>query len=271
MPAALLGLGLVAARRGGPALAGGLLGLGAAAKWFPGLAVPVLALGLWREGDRRGALTLTAASAVGFAVPHLPFLGDAAQRSALLGAYTFHADRGITGESLAFLPLHALGLVARPDRPWSETDASQTLSTAALLVLLAVLAALVVAAWRRPDRALGLAATAPAVFLLGNRIFSPQFLLPLAVVWAAGLALTPASRRPPPPLVVALLAAAATANYAVWPTLEPSWVWLQWAMFVAAVALTWLATRARGAADGRWGTCEQPRSSGLGTFDAGRG
>ena len=112
------------------------------------------------------------------------------------------------------------------------------------MVVLAVLVALVVAAWRRPRWTSGLALAAPAVFLLGNRIFSPQFLLPLAAVWAAGLAMTPPPRRPPAALVVVLLGVAVTANWAVWPRGAASWVPLQWLLFAAAGTLTVLAVRA---------------------------
>ena len=117
LPAALLVLGAAAVFRGRVAVGGTLLGLGAAAKWFPGLAVPVLASGLWRGGQRRAAVVLCGTSALGFLGPHVPFLAAPAQRDALLAAYTFHADRGMTGESLPFLPLYALGLVGRPRKP----------------------------------------------------------------------------------------------------------------------------------------------------------
>lgn len=233
------------------AAAGALLGLGAAAKWFPGLAAGVLVVGWWRQGRRRAAALLAGGTAAGFALPHLPFLFDAAQRTALLEAYRFHAGRALTGESLPFLPLHALGLVDRPDRPWGEVavDGVAAWLPTALLVL-ALVAPYVLAVWH-PRAALAWAVLAPIAFLLANRIFSPQFLLPIVLLWAVT---TMTGRVTTSGRVVAvwLVGAAATADWAVWPVLADGWVTWSWGLFAAlGVLVATGVARLAGAAPGR--------------------
>lgn len=250
LPTVMLVGGLLLAARHDPddltvAGAGALLGLGAAAKWFPGLAAVVLAVGWWRAGRRRAAAILSGATAAAFLVPHLPFLTSAAQRTALLDAYRFHEGRGLTGESLPFLPLHLLGLATRPERPWFEAavDPAAGWVPAAVLAV-AVLCTLVLAVWR-PRAALAWAVLAPVAFLLGNRIFSPQFLLPLVALWAVGTLGSTAPLRARLAFL-GLTAVAVTANWGIWPVLADRWVLLSWTLFAAAVALTvmtgrWLA------------------------------
>jgi hypothetical protein len=244
LPTLLLVAGLVAAGAGRAAApddrravaAGALLGLGAAAKWFPGLAAAALAVGWWRAGRRRAAALLATATAGGFALPHLPFLADPGQRRALVGAYTFHADRVMTGESLPFLPLHLLGAAPLPERPWGEVALAPGARWVPTAVLLAAVAAPLVAAALRPRHATAWAAAAPMAFLLGNRIFSPQFVLPLlltAAVLAAGWRAGARARA----AVVGLAGLAATANWGVWPLHDDGWVVLSWLLFGALVAL----------------------------------
>jgi len=247
LPAALLALGLVAARDERWGWSGAALGLGAAAKWYPGLAVPVLAIALLRAGRVRAAATLGGASAAAFVLPHLPFAGDI---EGLLAPYAFHAGRGITGESLPYLLLRPLGLADVPGRPWFEAAVPGWAPTAALVVLGAALAGLFAAAAWRPRWALPLAAAAPVAFLLGNRIFSPQFLLPVtlaAVAVAAGAeggAQRP--RRRGATAFAVLVVAATTANYAVWPTASPAWYPLQVLLFPSLIAAVVIAGTAAG-------------------------
>jgi len=236
LPAALLLLGLLA---GGAGRAGALLGLGAAAKWFPGLAVPVLAAGLLGARRPSDALRLCAAAAGAVALVHLPFLN---RPEALLTPYRFHAARALTGESMPYLPLRALGLVDRPERAWFEVVAPAWAGPLSLAAVGAALVALAWAAARRPERATVLAAAAPAAFLLGNRVFSPQFLLPLALSWAVGMAGGRGARA-----IVVLLGLAATANHAVWPVASPAWELLSAVLFAAALTATAMTVVSPGA------------------------
>jgi hypothetical protein len=113
-----------------------------------------------------------------------------------------------------------------------------------VVVQVAVLAALLGLAALARDRlpaALALAALAPVLFLLGNRVFSVQFLVVLTAAWAFAAALVVASRREQ--LVVGLLILAATfTNAFVYPYHLPEdsdiWVPYSGAMFVAALLVT---------------------------------
>ncbi|MGI8439969.1 MAG: glycosyltransferase 87 family protein [Thermoleophilaceae bacterium] len=237
LPAGLLILGLVAASRRSWAWAGLLLGLGAASKWYPGLAVPILALGLLRRRELESATRLVGAAAVAFLVFTLPFLG---QIDALLSPYRFQAARGVTGESLPFLPVHLIGLATPPGRPWDPAGVPTWLAGASMAAIAVALVTLAIAAWRRPERALVLAAAAPAAFLLLNRIFSPQFIVPLAALWVFAAAVQPWSPRRRM-ATVALLGVAATANWAVWPSSTDDWIVMEWVLFAAAVGASVVA------------------------------
>ena len=242
LPAALLVLGLAAAhrRRAGPA--GLALGLGAAAKWYPGLAVLVLAAGWTAAGRRRDAVVLVAAAAGAFLAVHLPFLLGG-QASTLLEAYAFHAGRPPNGQAAPVLVLDALGLAESGARPWSGAAAAPALSALLTVALLLVLGVLVAAAARRPGRTTALAAAAPVVFLLLNRVWSQQFLLGLLLVAALGLALTAPAARPRPSVVLVLAGVATTANWLVWPVAAEPWRPLQAATLLATAALLVLALR----------------------------
>lgn len=250
VPSLLLVAGLVlAARRNGGTdrtsfLSGVLLGLGAAIKWTPGLAVVPLAAGWWRTGRQRQALALVAGAGVGFVVPHLPFLWEAAQRHAIVEAYRFHAVRIMTAESLPFLPLHAFGFAEAPLRPWRGVD---TLDPGVMWVetlFIAVALLLPVAgAVLRPRQALAWAWLAPLVFVLGNRIYSPQFAITFAVLWALALGHVPATVRARVG-AVGLVGVVATAGWGVWPVVSPSWVALSWVLFLGMIAVTTVGFRA---------------------------
>lgn len=159
---ALAAGGLLAAQRQRPWAAGLLLGLGAAAKIYPGFLLAGLfvhALG----NDRPRALRLAAAGAGGFLLPHLPFLVIAPR--GLLEAYTFHLGRGPTFES-HWRFLYDFGV---PE------------GTAYAFLALGLLAAWALA-WTGRVRPLHAAAASLLVFVLGNPVFSVQYML-----WIAGV------------------------------------------------------------------------------------
>ncbi|HWB72248.1 MAG TPA: hypothetical protein VG452_08515, partial [Egibacteraceae bacterium] len=189
-----------------------------------------------RRRDAGGLVRLGAGAAAAVAACTLPF---AAQPQALAFPYRFHAARGVSAESLPYLALRLTGLADRPARAWFEATVPPWAPEATLAVLAAVLFALLVAAWRRPMAAVPLAAASVAAFLLGNRVFSPQFLLPLAALWAVGLAVRAGTGRGP--ALAVLLAVAATANWAVWPVASAAYVALGWVLFAAALAASVLA------------------------------
>ena len=224
--------------------AGLLLGLGAAAKWTPGLAAVVLAVGWWRADRRRSAAWFATATAAGFLLPHLPFLLTAEQRGAVLDAYRFHAVRELTAESFPFLPLHLLGFAPQPDRPWvgvEGLDPAVSWVPTALLVL--ALLGPIGAAWWAPDRVIGWALLAPLAFMLGNRIYSPQFVLTFAALWAFGIGHHRATTTRQRLAVVGAAGAAATVGWGIWPNFVDYWLPLSWALFATMIALTVVAVR----------------------------
>ena len=112
----------------------------------------------------------------------------------------------------------------------------------------------VVAAARVAKPALGgvaLAALAPTVFLLTNRIFSPQFVLVLVVSWAFAAALVLESPRAQLAVGIAMCTAS-LGNAFVYPFALPryavTWPLCSAVLFVVGVGLTlWLARRAMSA------------------------
>jgi hypothetical protein len=249
VPAALLAIGLALAWREDFTLSGIALGVGAAVKWTPALAV--VALLVWLLGSRRGreALVLAAASVAAFAVLTLPYL--AWQPDDVLAAYEIQGGRTITGESLPYLPLHWLGEAELGEDFTGEAVVPDWADPAATAVQLLVLVGVLVLAWRARGRlaaGVALAALAPVAFLVTNRIFSSQFLVVLLVAWAIAIGLLARTRREQ--LVLGVAAALASLlNAFVHPFVlpGPSEIWEPTSalMFAVALALTgWLLLRA---------------------------
>jgi hypothetical protein len=237
LPTALMVFGLVAAVRRWWLSAGLLLGVAAAVKWYPGLAVPILAVGLVRGRNLASAARLVVGSIVGFSIFVLPFLGEI---EALLAPYRSQGGRGVTGASFPFLQAHVLGLATPPSSAEMEAIVPPWLAAASVTAIAVALVGLAVLAWVRPERAVVLAAAAPVAFLVLNRIYSPQFIVPLAALLMLGAALQPFSVRRRLATVV-LLATAATANFIVSPLGAGHWIFVQWVVFVATSAAALVA------------------------------
>jgi hypothetical protein len=250
VPTAFLVAGLALALRERWGLAGIALGLGTAVKWMPALAAAALAIWLLTHGAARaGARHVLAFSSV-LLVVHVPFLLWAPHE--VVHAYTEQGGRPITGESLPFVPLRVLGLA----RPGEELYDPAVVPSWADVAAVAGQAAAVLAAFAlvaRFARTLGVAvafaALMPVVFLLSNRIFSPQFLVVLLASWAVAGSLL--ARSWVDQLLLASVALAATlANALVYPTQSQDWFELSAVMFALAIAATaWVVVR--GTTDGR--------------------
>jgi hypothetical protein len=238
--AALLVTGLALALREQWAWAGAALGVGAAVKWSPVLACAVLVVWLVASGRPRVALRHAASFAAAAAVVTLPFLawdpGDVA------AAYTTQSTRGLIAESLPYLPLRALGLadVSPTGDIWDEAVVpgwADGAAVAAQIVLVAAVVAVAIRARGRLGSAVACAALAPTVFLLTNRVFSPQFALVALAAWAVAIALLARSAREQ--LVLGAAAMLATyANAVVIPGFADPF--LPWSVlfFATALALT---------------------------------
>ncbi|WUH99384.1 glycosyltransferase 87 family protein [Spirillospora sp. NBC_00431] len=184
-----LALAAWSARR--PALAGTMLGLAIAAKFYPLLLLGPLVLLCVRAGQWRAMGRMLAGTAGAWLLVNLPvmlFAWDGWKEF-----YTFSQDRGVDWGSIFFyLKDHGL------EKPASDTGTLNLLGTGTFLVLAACIAVLAFAAPRRP-RLPQLMFLVLVAFMLPNKVWSPQYvlwLLPLAVlarpklpafvVWQAG-------------------------------------------------------------------------------------
>ena len=242
--AALLVLGAVYALRERWAVAGALFGLGAAVKWTPALTVAALFLWLLASDRARLAARFAGAALAAFLLVNVPFLVWSPH--AVLEAYRIQGTRGITGESLPYLPLRALGL-AHPREIWFPAVVPGWAKPAAIAVqglVLLMLFAAVVAVRTKPRAAVSIAVLCPVVFLVFNRIFSPQFLIVMIAAWFVAGSLLARDRADQ--LLLAFLALGASlANALVYPTLARFWTVFSGFLFLFALAaIGWVLARA---------------------------
>jgi hypothetical protein len=250
VPTALLAAGLLLLWRRSWAWGGFVLGLGAAVKWTPALAV--LAVGTWLITHRQtsAALRHVGAAVLAFLLVSLPFFAWA-HRSAF-EPYRKQAVRGITAESVYYLPLRALGLAHRPPKVYLPAGAPAWADHLAIAVQIAVIAAvLAIVARARTGLAGGiaLAACAPAAFLLANRIFSPQFFVTILTGLAIAFALVGPYNRRSLLGIILLIGGAALADAFVFPFIfvvsgssRPPAIAISFAL--STTALVWAMVRA---------------------------
>jgi uncharacterized membrane protein len=173
---ALAGAGLVAWQRRRPWLAGVLLGLGVAAKLYPALFfVPLLVL-CWRARRLPDFGRAAAGAAIAWSVVNLPIAG--AYPEAWRRFFELNRQRPADFDSLWY------GLDAVLTGSGGDAPEVNGIAVLAVLAGLAGVAALGLLAPRRP-RLPQLLFLAVAVFLLTNKVWSPQYslwLLPLAVL-----------------------------------------------------------------------------------------
>jgi Glycosyltransferase family 87 len=239
VPTALLAVGLLLASRSRWALSGAALGLGAAIKWIPGLSFAFLAVWLLASRRTRELGAHAAAFVAVFAALHVPFLLWSFSQATY--AYRYFGGQGITGESIWYLLLGPLGLATVNERefwlPASVPAWADPLVVVVQALLLMGLAAGAVHARGRLHAALAIAAMAPIVFLLTNRIFSPQYLVPLLAAWAIAGAVLLESRRRQLALGIAAMGAT-SANAFVYPyTLHQLSLWKAASAVLFAVGL----------------------------------
>lgn len=186
LPAVLLATGgLVAHRRGRDGWAGALLGLGAAAKLFPALLLPGVALAAWRLRGRRAGVVAVAATAGAWTAVNLP-VALAAPRS-WARFFTLSRSRPPDWDALSTVVLRVTG--------WSGDVGALNLVTGALFLAGAVALLWLAVRDHPPERWHLVGLPVLAWFLLTNKVYSPQFslwLLPLLALafpgwgwWAA--------------------------------------------------------------------------------------
>ena len=160
-------LGIYAYERGADASAGAWLGLGLSTKLFPGLLVPPFAVQRWCAGDRRGAVRLVVSAVAVTAVVNAPV----ALMSPKGWSYParFQGARHATWGSL-------ISWITSP--PWGYPWLAHPVSVAnaAAAVLLAFGLGLVcVLGVRRNLSAAAIGAAAVAIFMLTNKVYSPNY------------------------------------------------------------------------------------------------
>jgi uncharacterized membrane protein len=165
-------------------LAAGLaLGLGAAVKLFPVVAVPPLAALRWQQGDRRGAVRLVGAAGAALLVLNLPFA--ATNFTGWRWAFSFQGARQATWGSAEFYLLRVVGA------PVHGATGASLANTVSFVLLGLGIGGLTLLALRRPLTAAGAAGAAVAIFLLVDKVFSPTYDLWLLAFFV----LLPVSRR----------------------------------------------------------------------------
>jgi len=243
-PAAALAVGLVLAARSHWRWSAIALGLGAALKWTPMLAGLLVAIWLYSSGRRRSATEYLAVLVGTFLLVHLPFL--LLSPTEVLAAYELQSGRGLTPESIFYIPLRALGLASSDGQVWSEAIVPSWANPAATAVQALALLAVAFAVTRVKSRtaAVAVAGLGPIVFLLTNRVYSPQFFVLFVAAWAVSGSLLARSRTDE--LGFGFLIFGGTlANVLVYPVLVSHWGVFSALLFLFGFAATaWVLARA---------------------------
>ncbi|MQS06184.1 DUF2029 domain-containing protein [Streptomyces sp. IF17] len=172
---ALLLIGLLLWSRSRPFAAGLLIGLATAAKLYPVLVLGPLLLLCLRAGRLRPLIVTCGGTVISWTLVNLPVMLVAREGWATF--YTFSRERSVDFGSLWLL------MVQRTDLSLG-TERVNLLATAATLAGWVVLAVVTFVAPRRP-RLPQLVFLAVAIFILFNKVYSPQYvlwLIPLAVL-----------------------------------------------------------------------------------------
>jgi uncharacterized membrane protein len=186
----LSALAVMAWSRRRPALAGVLLGLAIAAKFYPLLFLGPLVLLCIRAGQWRAMGRLLAGTAVAWAVVNVPVMVFA--WDGWLKFYSFSQERGVDwGSIFFFLQDHGISGL-------DDNNKLNALGTGTFLVLALGIAVLAIVAPRRP-RLPQLLFLVLVAFMLPNKVWSPQYVLwllplvalarpklPAFIVWQLG-------------------------------------------------------------------------------------
>jgi uncharacterized membrane protein len=176
--------GMLALARRRPVLAGVLLGVGGAFKFYPMLLLlPVLLVGL-RRRDFAGAVRTIGAAVTAFVLINLPVA--VAFTPGWWEFFRLNQTRPADPDSLYFVISYFTGW-AGFDGPLTDGEAPVVLNAVSLALFVACCVGIAVLAWKAPrtPRIASLAFLVVASFLLVNKVWSPQYslwLVPLAVL-----------------------------------------------------------------------------------------
>lgn len=256
VPVALAVGAVVAHLKGRDGLAGVAAGLGAAAKLYPGLLVPVIAAARIGQRRYRDALLHTGAAAGAWLAVNVPVW--LAAPDGWRRFFELNRERTADWDSLWYLAERLRG---------APLDVGTVnLASAAAFAVGAVVIAVVGGRRRPPARWWELALPLLAWFLLTNKVYSPQFslwLLPLLALALPGAA-----------PFLAFLAADAAVFLVRFPFLgglagyepAPDYPWLGAAVAVRAVVLVWVVVASVRGSPSSWAGV-QPPPAGLDTGD----
>jgi glycosyl transferase family 87 len=185
-PAALTVGVLAALLAGRDRLAAGVLGLAVAAKIYPVVALPLLAVWVWRRSGRRAALIALGIFAGVVGACFLPFF--ALSPYGMWDSITRQTNRPLQIESLGSSLLLVLHQIAGVGVTMESSHGSQNLAgggpnaLAAVQSVLQILSVAAVWAWftRGPmdrDRLVRAFAAAVCAFIAFSKVFSPQFMI----------------------------------------------------------------------------------------------
>lgn len=177
---AFMALGLLAFGRGHPWLAGVLLGLGAATKLYPALALGAFLVLAIRSGVWKPFFQVTAGALGAWVLANLPFALMAPER--WVAFYTFSQSRGAGNSSL----WQAWDLSVGKLIPSLQTTPGMITVLGFGLFAAACVGVLALGVWApRPPRVASLVFLIVAAFVLVGKVYSPQFILwliPLAAL-----------------------------------------------------------------------------------------
>jgi uncharacterized membrane protein len=176
--------GLLAAEAGSVGGAGALFAVGASAKLYPALFVPLLAVALLRDGRRDAVRRLAVGFGGGLLALNVPVLLVAPE--GWWDALRFQGDRAASGGSVWF---HLFRLPVLRDVVDPRAAAPANVASAVALALGAAWLGAVV--WRRRLGIVAIGAAAPVLFVLASKVYSPQYDLWLLPAFA----LLPLDRR----------------------------------------------------------------------------
>jgi hypothetical protein len=176
-------LGLLAFEKHRNRAAGIALGIGAGIKLFPIVVVPVLAAIRWRQGQHEEARRLAASATLTFLAVNLPVLALAPHR--WWWTYEFQSHRQATWGSAWSYVFRALEL------PVHGSAGAQLANVVSMCALVGGIAWLVGHVLRHDIDHFAAAASAVAIFIVSNKVYSPTY-----DVWlVAFFVMVPFSRR----------------------------------------------------------------------------
>ncbi len=175
-------LGITAFESGSDGAAGAWLALGMSAKVFPGLLIPPLAAKRWFDGDRRGAIRLVVGAVVVTLAINVPIA--VASWDGWSYPARFQGARHATWGSL-------LSWVTSPPwgGRWTVGDPAQVANVAAAGLLAAGLVTISYLGVRRRLGAAAIGMATVGVFMLTNKVYSPNYdlwLVPFFVLLPIG-------------------------------------------------------------------------------------